>query len=279
MGERLKNRLTLENLALSERYLKGELRVRTHYSISSFSEKAIEFYAFCEREHSRGRLDMDDARVKHMTPKLPHHLHHRRGHADGGLSIGGSDRNQESVFFTTVQLMELPETVSIASLIRLCRFEQIYRYVATDDWFQSTDGSIKAIGSIFDREKEGISPCTISKLPNEVVKSTSEIVNNVAKNSGEGDRRFLEDVHNVNLVSGLLLVIVLNFICAGVLEPLYLLLEVKEVMFGPFNLGIDSYETIKHDKLRISIQGNATSTRICCSTVYSSPGHDPDRAQ
>ena len=76
--------------------------------------------------------------------------------------------------------------MALPSLVRLCRPEQLYRFVAMDDFFQSTDGTFKTIGCCCDQEvSETISPI-FGELPHEVVKSTAEIVNNVAEDGGEG---------------------------------------------------------------------------------------------
>src|ERR1700693_287600 len=119
--EKWKNRLTLDNLRLSERYLKGNLEVqilfREHGRL-----KSTNLCAVLSRWNCPIRLDSGGRSNFNFLP-LPESS---RSGAHPNMAFPECRDDQKSVLITNVKLVEFPEIV-VSTLVRLGSLDEVYR--------------------------------------------------------------------------------------------------------------------------------------------------------
>jgi hypothetical protein len=244
--ERGNQRLALDNLALAERYLEGELRVLVHFV--EFSEgDFVERCAVFERKQPVGGFDRDGVvgnlvsevgreygafLFRHGVERLPHEL----ADVHPETAVGATDRNDEAVLIAPIKFMELPEQVVPAS-VGLCGPDEFDRLVTNAVYFSQTFG-FKLSGAIRDRESvlgSGFDLVGSQKLVDEQVEGRSQVMDDVAKGGPPAEWRIGKDVDCPDPLFGLRVVVGSDFVGAFFPEVLDLRLQILDVLFGPFD--------------------------------------------
>ncbi len=247
--ERFKDRLTLDNLRLAERYVKGELLILVHMRSSCCPTNAPDFGVIFQGSH-----------ILRSKRKWPRKVvrESRDGIASGGPHAGqhdsecgaeivdhrgidGCDRHQEAVFVEVVKLMQHPELV-IPSLVRFGRIDGLYRGWTHSLYFSRTRGFV-FIDALCDREISRLSGNIFvgkDELIGEVVESGSQVMDRVA----DEERHVVGNVpHNFDtkdLITGLRLLIGSDEVRVGLKKHLLSDFKITDVMLGPFDLQADA---------------------------------------
>jgi hypothetical protein len=245
LKKRWNERLTLDNLDLTERYLKFELGVHVHLRYRVLAESgrdSVDFCAIFQRERELGHDDADALRRRYLGEI-------DRGRIGVGIkNIGQSvgvdgvlmrhaDGHQELVFVRDVELVEPPERV-VLSLIRFGVLDEIHRSLRRSIYFGGVAG-FKSLGALEDWKSvlfaDGVT-LGPNHLTDEQVEGGAEVVDTISGDGAPVERRLLGDFDPPDQISRIRLVITNGSVRLVVLEPLVPGLEVTEVMFGPFDL-------------------------------------------
>jgi hypothetical protein len=245
LKKRWNERLTLDSLDLTERYLKFELGVHVHLRYRVLAESgrdSVDFCAIFQRERGLGR-DNADALCGRDLREID------RGRIGVGIkNIGQSvgvdgvlmhhaDGHQELVFVRDVELVEPPERV-VLSLIRFGVLDEVHRSLRRSIYFGGVAG-FKSLGALEDWKSvlfaDGVT-LGPNHLTDEQVEGGAEVVDTISGDSAPVERRLLGDFDPPDQISRIRLVITNGSVRLIVLEPLVPGLEVTEVMFGPFDL-------------------------------------------
>jgi hypothetical protein len=245
LKKRWNERLTLDSLDLTERYLKFELGVHVHLRYRVLAESgrdSVDFCAIFQRERGLGR-DNADALCGRDLREID------RGRIGVGIkNIGQSvgvdgvlmhhaDGHQELVFVRDVELVEPPERV-VLSLIRFGVLDEVHRSLRRSMYFGGVAG-FKSLGALEDWKSvlfaDGVT-LGPNHLTDEQVEGGAEVVDTISGDSAPVERRLLGDFDPPDQISRIRLVITNGSVRLVVLEPLVPGLEVTEVMFGPFDL-------------------------------------------
>jgi len=183
LTQRWENRLTLDNLALVERYIKAELRILVHLALvpgAGVGRDPQDYCALFERERA---LRWGDSRGQRHVP--------------AGYGVGGDDGlvrhahgDQEFVFVCDVETMETPKRV-IPSLVRLGPLDEVHRFLGRSVYLFRRTGfkSFGKGGFILENEKAGLSGDGVSlgshQLANQQVEGGAEVVDGVTDDEGE----------------------------------------------------------------------------------------------
>jgi hypothetical protein len=245
LKKRWNERLTLDSLDLTERYLKFELGVHVHLRYRVLAESgrdSVDFCAIFQRERGLGR-DNADALCGRDLREID------RGRIGVGIkNIGQSvgvdgvlmhhaDGHQELVFVRDVELVEPPERV-VLSLIRFGVLDEVHRSLRRSMYFGGVAG-FKSLGALEDWKSvlfaDGVT-LGPNHLTDEQVEGGAEVVDTISGDGAPVERRLLGDFDPPDQISRIRLVITNGSVRLIVLEPLVPGLEVTEVMFGPFDL-------------------------------------------
>jgi hypothetical protein len=232
LGEKWQNRLTLDNLRISERYLKGDIEIL----IQLFDHAPAGLANYCVVFNSLQRV---------IEPQSSGLWSERRAGEEGQdrLRVQVSNHKQELVLVGNVQLMEFPQ-VAVASLVRLNSFQETFRTRAHSLYLSRNAGFVFG-RSLEDREASparattGILPISLDQLPSQMVKSASQVVKDVAHNQ----RELIGGRVNPELVDMLLSLRVYlsdKSMRVGFSESFNQALEISDVMFGPFDFSPDA---------------------------------------
>lgn len=255
LNERWENRLTLSNPRLIEHYVEGELHLLVLFEEATRHRK--QFVALIERALPVVRNDVQvnpadvGVGVNTESPLFRHRCEH---HAledcrNGEVCELCADGYQESVLIDVVKLAEFPERV-VPSLVRFGLVDSIYGRLRHALYFSSTRGFVfrGAVGidngetdalALAVGERSGkIDLPNVHKMPSEVVEGASDVLNGVASdqcNFDGHDSGASEVIHRGQHIGKLRIWLGADFIRLGVQEGLDFPLQIKDVLFGPFD--------------------------------------------
>jgi hypothetical protein len=223
--ERYQNRLTPDNLWLSERYVKGELRLIFHVKIASKN-----YVAVLERFSSAGQAESGEPGATVKNPdvgKLGDHCWH-----------ANECDEQSMVLVSNVRIVDGPEILALSTLVRFGSANRIYGTLR-HALYSSIPLGIVFRGTLTDRESgiPGVGPAIGgNELVGQVVKSASEVVNHVSSDEPDIGRRDLEVSNFEEAISRRRIALGQDYIGVSIDEPIPCDLQITEVLFGPFNL-------------------------------------------
>jgi hypothetical protein len=230
MLEDFKNRMTLNNLRLSERYIKGELHIFIQFSLAG-----SDYVAIFERFPDVGGSEATDAAeaTRPIIGDEKTHFH----------KVDGRDE-QSVVLVGNVQFVESPEHV-VSTSVRLGSVNGIYSTLRHALYSSMSLGMVFR-GKLPDRESGllvGRSTIDENELVGEMVKGTSEIVDSVPSDKSDFKRRGLDIEYAVNVISRLRIMLTLNSMGLAIEEPVPLDFQITDVLFGPFNFNANLRES------------------------------------
>ena len=225
--KRLNDGPTLDNLRLSERYIKGEIHIIVH-----LSPAGSDYVAVFQRFPEVGERNASDSRVA-AFPKTGH-CKTRSGDIDKWSE-------QRMVLVGNVQIVENPESRALSTLIRFASVNCIYSTLRYPFYFPSKSACV-FLGVIKDGESGLLGwgrAVEENKLIGEVVKGASEIVDNVSNNKSDFDGRRLDVEYAVNVIPGLQIALTFESIGFATYEIIPREFQIAEVLPGAFNFYAD----------------------------------------
>jgi hypothetical protein len=184
MMEKFKNRLSLNNLRLSERYLEAEITIFAFWDICR-ADHAQNLCAVFENWKGSIRLLAERC----GNPNLEGDLRRIAPHINGGggdTADSTSGHEQEMVLVDNVKAVEFPET-SIPTLMRLERVDEAFRSRLHSLYFSSITGFV--FGRSFVNGKARLvsrrATSSLYQFPRQVVESAPQIVNGIPRDQSE----------------------------------------------------------------------------------------------
>jgi len=249
------DRLTLENLRLSESYHKGEL----HILIRFRNRDSVEYIALFQGERRRGighkdgrflfrresSLDSDTLRI--FSNGIGRH-------AESG--VADSSREHGAMFVNNIQLMDMSEDCALSSIICFDSFERFNNIWPKSLYYSEFFGFMfcgsvqnpNKLGSVFPRRKiqpsssDGCFPTvTLRQSVHKVVKGTTQIMNSISDNKGKIVRNGPCTLKPPNAVSRVKVIIGRNFVCLD-LESVPFETQISDVLFGPFDFASEQLQ-------------------------------------
>lgn len=237
--EKWKNRLTLDNLRLSERYLKGEITIFIFWNVRG-ADQPNNLCAVFQYGERPVRLPAD----RSTEVDLEGHLGHIAPHIDGGsnnATDSTSSDKQEMMLVHNVKVVEFPE-IPIPTVVRLDRVDEAFRSRVDSLYFSPITGFVFG-RSIVDgkaRLSSRRTPIGLDQLPREVVKSAPQVVDSVSGDQSEtmGDRDSL--LNPMDFFSSLGIVLDSESVRCLIPKRLHRRVEIVNVLVGPFDFCPDA---------------------------------------
>ena len=227
------NRLTLNNLRLAERYLKAKVHILVHFRVSLVDE---EYVACFQRIHSVSGFHEEGRDFKRIGERLPHLLIHECTNVKAPKV--GADCNQQAVFINTVKLVESPERI-IPTLVWFDRVDSFYRL-----WPHTLHLWQLLFFVFLGRVKNGevdiwkwpwFTGSPNHELIGEMVECTSQVLDDVANDTSNNERRILNCREVIDKLARLRVGLGSDFIGIGIEKGFESDIEVLDMLFGPFN--------------------------------------------
>jgi len=238
--ERFDNRLTLSNLRLAERYMKGEINVLIRLCIRGINE---DYVACFQRTDSLLRSDVNvcgDSEDEVLTVRRPPQQATATVFQVSSVPIGvqesqrSRDGCQLAVFIDQIECVESPEN-RIASLVWLAPLNALATLWADALYFFPKVG-LFSLGRVKDWECREASR-TRHESVDEVIKGASQVLQHIASDRRERGGRIGHLNHAIEQLSRIRIALGPEFIGVCVTESDKLIFEFRDVLFGPFNFG------------------------------------------
>jgi hypothetical protein len=235
--ERWEQRLTLENPRLVEHYLEMELHVIVHLGVRFVHEKDFssghdrEFALYSNNELTRLESFAEGGKAGIFFPEGI------KDGVEGKTSIFGENRKQQTMLIADAQTVKFPEHVPLASTVRLEFADSLYSLIPKSLYFSERFGFV--FRGVFGNREEGLVQFE-SGVPTEqqighVIQCGSQVLYDITYDCGNRIRQLLEIYEDIHGPSALRITIGSDFI-SGRLEICGDLdIEIRDVLFGPFN--------------------------------------------
>jgi hypothetical protein len=244
--QKWKDRLTVDNLRLSERYLKGEVEVIVHLW-ATFPGDAGYFCSILKNWESSGSSEnrMGDSAshvLMHLRSQSPNRRLPCQDRREGGgiteIELPEAERHdqQEAVLVDIVKFVECPKIVA-PTLVRLERVNKPYRsgihslYLSRRFGFvlgrSLADGKIGPVA-------RGIPVC-LNQLPSQVVERTAQLVDGFPDDQGEVFGWLRPNLDPKDALAGLRVLVAQHAIWVSFAEGQNPSFKITDVVFGPFD--------------------------------------------
>jgi hypothetical protein len=234
------DRLTLDNLRLSERYLKDGLEIHISFRTCRSASDFCAIFQYWNDPAGTGR-----SRAEHgdLSGGPPEGEVRRKNNVVRFLSVNGHE--QSAVLVDVVKLVEFPEIASITTLVRLNSVHETYNLRANSLYHSST------VGFVFGRSlangevrSSGNIPIGFDQLPSQMVQTATQLAERFASNN----RELLGDVGaNFNVINDLASIRILlssETIRFGIAESAKPAFQVRDVLIGPFDFRPDASQSV-----------------------------------
>ena len=150
-----------------------------------------------------------------------------------------------------IEIVKHPESCAFSTLIRFSSVNRIYRTLRHALYSSSSLGFVFRgtvpdwVSGLLGRNRT----VDVNELVGKVVKSASEVVDNVSGDKSNFDGRGLDIEDAIQVISGLRVVLAFDSIRLAADEPIPCDFQIMEVLFGPFNFCADERESFfsRHD--------------------------------
>jgi hypothetical protein len=245
--ERFEQRLTLDNLRLSERYVKGELDILVRFKVPRDTENQV---ALIRANLSVGRSEPSNPGGQFaLNPNC-----HIRGHflqvPPSNVEAKFIDRengsHQEPMLVDIVKVMEDPEGV-VSSLIWFGSLNQIFSLARGALFLSAVRGQIllETILALENWESRPIRACrsgpgmSTDQLKEKMVKRTSKVMGGISRDECNSARNWLALIQEIG--RGVVFDVILGrdqiWLRGKKVGPLPI--QVTDVLFGPFDFFSD----------------------------------------
>lgn len=244
--DRFNQRLRLNNLRLVERYVKGELHLIVRFFIRGTNEEFV-----ADLQGAQGVVGLEESR------------RWRQGRSDELLQTcydmsaqiqvpeSRSDSDQVAVLGEVVQFVEHPELVSFPSLVRFERIKGSNDACIDSLYFSLTIGFVlcESFGVFRDREVDVPTIHSRIALEEQSVSQVIENGNHIA-NRIPGDLRdvignAIDMANVIDQFSRVRIALDSDFVWAGIKEGADCLIQIRDVLFGPFDFRPNASERIR----------------------------------
>src|ERR1044072_86982 len=218
--EQFKDRLALDNLRLSERYIKGEVNVLIKARFAG-----QDYVAIFDRSPEVIELE------SRLVPSR--HDYQCPAHAD--------ERDKQLVMFVRDVECVQPVEFVCPSTVRLGRVDIVLGSIRHSLYLSSLFGFV-TLGGCKNRiasAHRGFAPGDQNELIGEMIQCAPQIVNSISGNQGEFDGRDANIIDLKNIIFHLRVMRTVNEIRLGIEEPITGNFKVTEMLFGPFNFLAD----------------------------------------
>jgi hypothetical protein len=236
--QRFKERLSSDDLRLSERYFKGEIHVLVHLRPGNDTKYVASF----QREwNTLGRSEKCTCQLgvavmpDHAQESVPETTNHTCRHTL--TEIRRRSGNQELMLVNNIQTVEMPENLSAPSTVWLDTINRSYSLWPCSLYSGFRGFEFLGIGSdgkVHMGKWTGRSLGDNHQGMSQMVKSASDVVNGITRD----ERDVFVDGRNINdfvdSISGLRIVLNSDSILLAVLPSIPQLLKVENVLVGPF---------------------------------------------
>jgi hypothetical protein len=228
--DRWENRLTVDNLALAERYLKGEIRLIVSFEKIGRADK--QFRAVLQGVLPIARVDGE--RKNRYLLGLPFD---RQPEVQPNVFIGGPYRYDRLVFVQSVKLVDHPKGFA-PSLVWFETVNESFADRAHSLYFS------RSVGFEFLHTAADWKACPGSDLPtvsqnqlaNQLIQSRTQIVHNVADRGAQAGWHVFDDVNPVDVAARLRVLVSDDAVWVALDEGPDVSFKLTDVAFGPFDL-------------------------------------------
>lgn len=234
------NRLAVNNLRLSERYLVGEVEFLIHlrFRPSAHSSNFCAIVRYDEAVWSNRRYRnwrLGEVAINHCAERGVN-FQNGVSEAEPELSKSAGHHQQESVLVEVINIVKHPEYLE-SRLVRLFRPNEVYSRRAHALYFSRERGFISGWRLI---EWEvgfsvGGSAVCLDQLPCEIVKSAAQVVCDLASDNGDCGRQRGADANPECPLLRLRVIITPECVWVGVPKGYDFPFEIVDVVFGPFD--------------------------------------------
>jgi len=235
-----KDRITLDNLRLSERYLKGELDVHILFRVIG-EPRQDECCAVLSHFKPLTRMSGEGI-INSLASDVGEDFgDYAAGQVEGSVTAY-SDQGQVTVFADIVKLLENPEAI-IPTIVRLNSLDVSYCSRSNGLYYSKRLGFV--FGRHFVNRKGDLFPVVdghigelstgLSKCPHQIVEGASQVMNGICNNEGKRDGGLGMDSPDKDSVPSFRVILGSDFVWAGVEKTAALPIEITDVMFGPFD--------------------------------------------
>lgn len=234
--ERWDQRLTLDNLALAERYLKGELRIVVHARHGASGRRAEEYCAIFKRILPVGWTESKEhGNVRRHGPFGA--VVEGAGEVQDDTLVCASDGNKEYVLICDVETVEPPKRL-VPSLVRLGLLNNAQRTLGNSLYFSKMTG-FKSVGALENGEPGLVNyraAADAHKFAGQQVERGPKIVDSIAYDGAPPERGLGRNSDLKDALASLRLIVGDDFIGFALPKNWDERFEVMDVLFGPFDL-------------------------------------------
>jgi hypothetical protein len=248
LNEKWQDRLSLDNLRISERYVKGTIDLLVHIYVREPDD--LGYFCAILRYH-----EPTARRIANQSLSVGHELSHGRnvGEQVSELRVivakaesreAIAHDQQQAVFIDNVKLVELPEAI-VPSSIRLegikdanrGRANSLYHSLKLGFVYGSSlaDGKISPFGRDF--------AVGLDQLPSQVVEAAPKLMDSFASDQRNVCGELRANVDAKDAVSALRVRLASDSIWVGFAKGFNSAFEIVDVVFGPFDLCLDTKQS------------------------------------
>jgi hypothetical protein len=241
-NERWEQRLTLGNLRLAERYLKGELHLLVEWACPDNGFEGIAFFERAEMPvTSKHKALSVDFGIGNCSPLLgvevsDESVSHIIGH--GRTDERRPDSDKKAMFVDEIESMKTPEYVAISSLVWFDRTDRVFGRLRHALYFSRRFGFVfrGVIGNGEISKLAGSAAIGQNEMIGKVIQGTTKIEEDISSDDREGGR-CLTDAGEVkdSPVFKIRVGLGSDFIWVGIQKTSDFNLKITDVLFGPFN--------------------------------------------
>ena len=255
--QHLNERLTLDNLALTEGYLKGQFRVHVHlrhHILAASGRHPVDYCAIFQRELAFGSGDVRGRREGLGGSQSASQIGVVGDHTSKVMdnrSLSHAHRYQELMLVNNVELVEPPEGV-VRSLVRLGRLDEVYRSLRCS-LYRSRRTGIKSIGEAGSASEHGklgtfadLIPLGTDQLAYQQIEGRAEVVDSIPEDGAPPKGRLARGFDLKDQVARIKLTkaedSIWFWLPFWVQKPLDQSFQITDVLFSPFDLYPDIAE-------------------------------------
>jgi hypothetical protein len=246
--ERFENRITLANPRFVERYIKSEINILVDFRIRGINEQYIACFQREKRDSGSNVDILSDVNdeclpvtrvplnpswfaVTNVCPVL----------VNIELTQASAGSNEQTMFVNPVQLMEFPEGF-IPSFVRFeVRNDLLSRWRHVS--YLSKKFGVFDLGRIKDGKGSAIRGVWRERT-NQIVESGSQMLERVTSDQHHFAGNVCDLSHVIDRLSGVRVLIASDYVGVGILEPEQCILEIFDVLIGPFDFGLSAADLI-----------------------------------
>lgn len=240
MLDRFKERPTLKNLRLVERYVNGDFRVFIAFRFQGAN--LVAEFQYCRN----GRIDKhaETCNVLFVERSL---CSRSKVLTKVEAARGRSDSQEKTVFVEAVEAMENPELVPLPSLVRFDTEERIYGVLPESLLLSLNEGHVLRGIETKGKVELSIKCARIldeQKLSSQVIKGGAEVLDCIPSKGGDA---WMDSINSSQVeadLSSIRILLGFDTIGFGCAKDAQLAIEISDVLFGPFNFDVDQGQSV-----------------------------------